>query len=72
MHKITLHNSVHGTQVTTWVPSYIESEREAWQWIQQASQECSGPDEAPRRREQRVRKALCGHTGCKCGVVRPN
>jgi hypothetical protein len=62
MKKITLKNSFHGTEVEIFSESEIPSE--AWLNMQ-LDQSAKG-----RKIERRIRKALCGMSNCKCGIVR--
>lgn len=62
MKKITLKNSFHGTQVE--IHSESATAQEAWLEAQ-LDQSANGRDT-----ERRIRKALCGVSDCKCGIVR--
>ena len=68
MHKITLHNSFHGTRTTVRVPSSIKDQIDAWLHLQVAANDGSSTE---RRRLDRVRRALCPHSDCQCGGLRP-
>lgn len=62
MKKITLKNSFHGTEGEIFSNSEIPSD--AWLAVQ-LDQSAKGRDT-----ERRIRKALCGVSDCKCGIVR--
>ena len=68
MHKITLTNSFHGTRATVRVPDNIKDQIDAW-WLLQCQANDGGHRE--RRRLARVRRALCPHSDCQCGGLRP-
>ena len=68
MHKITLTNSFHGTSTAVLVPDSIANQRDAWLHLQAAAND-GGTTE--RRRLARVRRALCPHSDCQCGGLRP-
>ena len=68
MHKITLHNSFHGTRTNVLVPAGIANQRDAWDYLQMQAND-GGTTE--RRRLARVRRALCPHSDCQCGGLRP-
>jgi len=71
MKKMTLKNKFHNTEVMVVVPDNIASSAgEAWFFIQDQVYGASHPTEAAKARLRRVRNALCGRTGCTCGVVR--
>ena len=63
MHIIELKNSFHNTSVRVRV--YADNPAEAWFEIQAAAY----GNRAANARLRRVRKALCGFTGCHCGTV---
>ena len=68
MRKITLTNSFHGTRTNVLVPDSIANQRDAWLHLQAAAND-GGTTE--RRRLARVRRALCPHSDCQCGGLRP-
>ena len=68
MHKITLHNSFHGTRTVVRVPDNIKDQIDAWLLLQVAANDGGS---AERRRLNRVRRALCPHADCQCGGLRP-
>jgi len=66
--RITLSNDFHNTECRVMMPlDFDGSQSEAYQAIEAAAD--SG-GEAAKARLRRVRKALCGHEGCTCGIVR--
>lgn len=72
MKNMTLTNNFHNTEVTVRVPNCISSETEAWNWICKERERRSGYlFWVAYRRYNRVKKELCGITGCCCGIVRP-
>ena len=68
MHKITLHNSFHGTRTVVRVPDNIKDQIDAWLHLQAAANDGGSTE---RRRLARVRRALCPHADCQCGGLRP-
>ena len=66
--KITLFNSFHNTSVV--VRSPAETAQEAWFEIQESVYGQSAPTTAAKAKLRRVEKALCGCSGCTCGIVR--
>lgn len=58
MRKVTFTNDYHDLSVTVEVPYDLAA------WEEQHQE--YGPH---RRRLARIRKVLCGHQGCVCGVV---
>jgi len=69
---VTLSNSFHGTETRVRVPQTVASHAQAlgcdvWTYVCHLADNGDG---AMRRRVRRVRRALCGCTGCACGVVR--
>ena len=68
MHKITLTNSFHGTCTTVLVPDSIKDQNDAWWHIQWQANDGGARE---RRRLSRVRRALCPHSDCQCGGLRP-
>ncbi len=66
--KITLRNTFHNTECTVVLPKIYKDEPSAnpWHFIELGATR----DKAHKRRMQRVRRMLCGVSGCKCGVVR--
>ena len=67
MHKITLRNNYHSTEIT--VLSKYQSESETWYHIQEPV--FSGyPTLAQRAKYRRVHNTLCGADDCLCGTVR--
>ena len=68
MRKITLHNSFHGTRTVVRVPDNIKDQVSAWLLLQEQANDGSARE---RRRLARVRRALCPHSDCACGGLRP-
>ena len=68
MRKITLHNSFHGTRTVVRVPDNIKDQVSAWLLLQEQANDGSARE---RRRLARVRRALCPHSDCQCGGLRP-
>lgn len=66
--KITLRNTFHGTECTVLLPEIYKDEPSAnpWHFIELNASH----DKAHKRRMQRVKRLLCGVSGCQCGVVR--
>lgn len=68
MNPITLRNTFHNTE--TRVRTAAETPAEAWYEIQATVHAQVRPTAAARALLNRVWRALCGNTGCACGVVR--
>jgi hypothetical protein len=66
MKKMTMKNSFHDTEVTILVPNGIDH-ADAYSWLERRADRW---DEAAARTLRRVRRTLCGITGCSCGTVR--
>jgi hypothetical protein len=60
--KMTLSNSFHGTEIRVMIPAgfHPNGQTEAYQWF-----ELNRPATA-----KKIKKTLCGFSGCTCGVVR--
>ena len=67
MHKITLSNRFHNTEVSILAPMGIDTEVEAWMWLQEQGYHFHSPR---RSTYLRVRRVLCGMSDCSCGIVR--
>lgn len=72
MKTVTLKNSFHNTEITIRVPEgWIDFEGglPLWDEIQLASH-VSTSGSPDKRRENKIRRALCGMADCSCGTVR--
>jgi len=67
-HKVTLTNSFHGTSTAVLVPDSVANQRDAWEYLQEQANDGGARE---RRRLSRVRRALCPHSDCQCGGLRP-
>ena len=68
MHKVTLSNAFHGTSTVVLVPNEVQGQHEAWLLLQEQANDGGARE---RRRLNRVRRALCPSSTCKCGGLRP-
>ena len=68
MRRMTLNNDYHRTSVVVLVPDHVGTQAEAYEDIERAAAMQRPGGESKLRR---VRKALCGISGCQCGTVRP-
>ena len=68
MHLITLSNDFHRTAITVrWDGDADTPPRQVYEAIEAKAQAW---DPAARRKWLRIKRALCGVHGCKCGVLR--
>jgi hypothetical protein len=67
MKTYTLTNSFHNTSARILDVPGLRDASEAWDRLQTAEHH---GDATAKRKIARIRRALCGAQGCKCGVVR--
>jgi hypothetical protein len=76
MKKMTLTNNFHNTEMTIMVPEHVETQQEAWDWVQYEEMKEYTPGEPVStgpfyRKRRRIENTLCtGDSCCSCGTVR--
>jgi len=72
MKKMTLKNDFHNTIISVLVPDNIAAggAADTWFYLQTQVHGVAHPIEAAKARLRRIKRVLCGRTGCTCGGVR--